>query len=193
MSNIAVIDTETTWTDEVMSVGMVIADGNDFTAFKKRYYIFDPEYKKGGMYSDTIFINPKNLNHIITRKKALADIRSQLEKNNVTGLYAYNAWFDKRHLPELADYDWFDIMKLAAYRQYNPFIPGYADCFSTGRLRKNYGVESILRLLNEDDSYCETHNALQDAVDELYIMKRLGHELDKYRIGLCQDKKGKKI
>jgi hypothetical protein len=31
--------------------------------------------------------------------------------------------FDKRHLPELGGYAWYDIMKLAAYRQYNPKIP----------------------------------------------------------------------
>ena len=30
MSRIVVIDTETTWTDEVMSIGAVIADGRDF-------------------------------------------------------------------------------------------------------------------------------------------------------------------
>jgi len=99
---------------------------------------------------------------------------------DVATILAYNAAFDYRHLPELRHFNWCDIMKLAAYRQYNPKIPNCAKCYSTGRLKRGYGVESIYRMLSDDYGYCETHNALYDAVDELEIMRLLGIKLDRY-------------
>lgn len=41
MSRIAVIDTETNWYNEVMSVGAVVADINNYKALDSRYYIID--------------------------------------------------------------------------------------------------------------------------------------------------------
>ena len=97
-------------------------------------------------------------------------------------MFAYNAAFDYRHLPELSHLVWYDIMKLAAYRQHNSKIPGNADCYNTGRLKRGYGVESIYRLLSEDFSYFEMHNALTDAIDELEIMRLLNHKRSKYTV-----------
>ena len=41
------------------------------------------------------------------------------------------------------------------------------------------GVEPILRMLCQH-TYRETHNALYDAMDELEIMRLLGHAIDCY-------------
>jgi hypothetical protein len=41
-------------------------------------------------------------------------------------------------------------------------------------------VEPILRMLSGNSNYCETHNAVLDALDELKIMQLLGHDLEKY-------------
>lgn len=57
--------------------------------------------------------------------------------------------FDKRHIPEMADYLWCDIINKVAYK-------------------------------GEDQHYCETHNALFDAMDELYIMEKLGYAPSEY-------------
>lgn len=95
-------------------------------------------------------------------------------------MFAYNAAFDHNHMPELSRLDWFDIMRLAAYRQYNFRIPRSAECYGTGRLKRGYGVEPMLRLLSGDCGYQETHNALYDAMDELEIMRLLGHGLEDY-------------
>lgn len=75
---------------------------------------------------------------------------------------------------------WFDIMKLAAYKQYNKKIPETAECWGTGRLKRNYGVEPIMRMLSGKRTYREVHNAVCDAVDELKIMKLLGYSIDEY-------------
>ena len=58
-------------------------------------------------------------------------------------------------------------MRLAAYRQHNPRIPATAELCSTGRLKRGYGVEDMLRLLSGNRGYRESHNALLDALDEL--------------------------
>lgn len=103
-----------------------------------------------------------------------------LDSRNVKDIFAYNAGFDRNHLPELGHLVWHDIMRLAAYRQTNPKIPANADLCSTGRLKRGYGVEPMLRLLSGSRGYRETHNAMFDALDELKIMKLLGHPLETY-------------
>jgi 23S rRNA (guanine745-N1)-methyltransferase len=81
---------------------------------------------------------------------------------------------EKDSVPELSGFVWRDILRIAAYRQHNAKIPATADCCSTGRLRRGYGVEPMLQLLTGNRGYRESHNALLDAMDELEIMRRLG-------------------
>lgn len=68
------------------------------------------------------------------------------------------------------------------YSQYNVKITNQFECCRTGRLKNHYGVEDIYRLLSGDYSYCEVHNALADARDEMQIMKMLGRALQEYDI-----------
>ncbi len=179
MGKIAVIDTETTWNNLVMSIGMVIADEDTFQSSDARYYVLTPEYEIGGMFSNVMFLDriPPRL---CPRQEAIAEIQIWLNQHGVTDIFAYNAGFDKGHLPELGHLRWHDIMRLAAYRQHNPKIPYSAECFSTGRLKRGYGVEAIYRMLSGDRTYREVHNALCDAMDELQIMKLLGHPIERY-------------
>ncbi len=181
MEKFAVIDTETNWLDEVMSIGIVIANSDTFDACELKYYIICPECFLGGMFSNTLRIKFgfKCKQMECTRKEAIYDLIKLLKTNNVTKIFAYNATFDYRHLPELQSlFTWYDIMRLAAYKQYNPKI-NEADCYATGRLKRDYGVENIKKLLTGLNG--EYHNALYDALDELNcIMKPLGHKLDKY-------------
>ena len=188
MDKFAVIDTETNWDDAVMSIGVVIADSITKKAIDSTYYIIDPEYRVGGMFSYELRIN-EDTARITDRSCALKEIREWLKSYEVKKLFAYNASFDKNHLPEYAEYQWYDIMRLAAYRQYNRAIPATADCFKTGRLKRGYGVEDVLRMLGKNARYSETHNAVLDAQDELEIMQLLGHEIGEYEVALLTDKK----
>ena len=174
----AVIDTETNWNNRVMSVGVIIARCGNFKRTDSRYYIIPQEEKVGGMYSKSM----RNTSHeILTgqRSEVIDDLKSVLDSNGVDDLFAYNASFDRNHLPELSGYCWRDIMKVAAYKQHNPSIPKHLPCCSTGRLKRGYGVEPILRMLGAGD-YCESHNAIADARDELIIMEKLGYDIDFY-------------
>lgn len=169
----AVIDTETTWDDEVMSIGIALSEYGGFGLAGRRYYILTPYKDRGGMFAGALYVCKPDM--VCSRRAAMRSVRGFLEENGVTEIFAYNALFDYRHLPELEYLDWYDIMKLAAYRQYNPKIPADAECCRTGRLKTGYGAESIYRMLSGNARYHERHNALADAVDELEIMRMLGH------------------
>jgi len=182
MSRFAVIDTETTWDDAVMSVGIVIADSVTFELVDKRYYILTPFKDHGGMYTYALYANGIKPDLECSREKAMTELRHFLSDHEATAMFAYNAVFDYRHLPELRHLVWYDIMKVAAYRQHNSRIPDCAECYGTGRLKRGYGVESIYRMLSAELEYCELHNALTDAMDELTIMKLLDHEMGKYAL-----------
>ena len=173
MSYFAVIDTETTWDDQVMSIGIVIAETQTFRLIDKKYYVLTPEYKIGGMYEGVLNVRGKDT-ILCKRDCAVESIKTLLNVYMVTRIFAYNAKFDYGHLPELRGYSWYDIMAKAAYKQTNPYIPEEAPCCSTGRLKKGYGVECMLRLLSGNNRYYEIHNAVEDAVDELEILQLLG-------------------
>ena len=180
MGKFSVIDTETNWADQVMSIGTVIADENTYQPIESKYHILPIECQIGGMYESTLFIETPVQPILCARSEAITDLRAWFQKHDIQSIFAYNACFDRNHLPELRSFAWFDIMRLAAYRQYNPKIPACADCFSTGKLKRGYGVEAMLRLLSEDPGYHESHNAFFDALEELEIMRLLGHPLNCY-------------
>ena len=180
MGKFAVIDTETNWADQVMSIGTVISDENTFQPIESKYHILPSECQIGGMYENTLFIETPVQPILCTRAEAIADLRAWFRQHGVHSIFAYNASFDHNHLPELRDFVWYDIMRLAAYRQHNPKILTTADCCSTGRLKRGYGVEPMLRLLSGNHTYLESHNAFYDAIDELKIMCLLQHRFDEY-------------
>ncbi|MDE6132774.1 MAG: hypothetical protein K2G04_05315, partial [Oscillospiraceae bacterium] len=176
----AVIDTETTWQDKVMSIGIVIADLETFELADKKYYILTPFKSHGGMYSNALYAGGIKPDMECSRNDAVTDMICFLENYSVADIYAYNAVFDCKHLPELQMYNWYDIMRLAAYKQFNSKIPPDAELYSTGKLKSGYGVENIYRMLSGNNKYCEMHNALQDAADELEIMRMLDLKTERY-------------
>ena len=182
MKTFAIIDTETNWCNEVMSIGVVVADCETFAPIDSKYYILPQECEIGGMYSSVLQINGNPSAIECNREEALCDLINWLNAHQVQSIFAYNAQFDYGHLRELADFKWYDIIKVAAYKQYNSKIPESAECCKTGRLKRNYGVEPMTRLLSGDYSYFETHNALFDALDELKIMQLLSLPLDTYDV-----------
>ena len=180
MGCFAVIDTETNWADQVMSIGTVIADTHTLEAIEAKYHILPLECEVGGMYESTLYIDTPVSPILCTRAEAVADLVNWFRQFGVQTVFAYNANFDRNHLPELRNLQWHDIMRLAAYRQTNPAIPDTAEFCSTGRMKRGYGVEPMLRMLSGRHTYRESHNAFYDALDELEIIRLLGHPLSKY-------------
>ena len=179
-SVIAVIDTETNWENKVMSIGVVTAEESSLKPVDFAYYILTPEYLTEGMYSDRMDLVPPENTRICSRGEAMGELCTWLQSRGIREIFAYNARFDWGHLTELHGFDWYDIMRIAAYRQHNDRIPQWEECCSTGRLKRHYGVEPILQCLRGEPGYRETHNALLDARDELQIMELLGRPLFVY-------------
>ena len=101
MDYFAVIDTETNWNNEVMSIGVVIAEKDTFKKVDDLYFIFDPEYKIGGMFSMVLPVKgrtPKDL--LFTRKIAIEKFKEAFEKKywedlfykKENGKYQLNLW-----------------------------------------------------------------------------------------------------
>lgn len=186
MDKFAVIDTETNSSNAVMSIGVVVADSETKEEIDSVYYIIDPEYREGGMYANRL---DGEVACVTSRKQALKEIKEWLDTYNVKKLFAYNAIFDKGHLPEYSEFEWYDIMYLASRCQYNSAIPDSADCYKGGKMKRGYGAENILKMLSKDEGYSETHNAVLDARDELKIIQLLGHEIKEYDVALISNKK----
>ncbi len=176
----ALIDTETNFHDRIMSIGVVFADADSFQVVSTHYYILPDEAEVKGMYSNVLELEGITNAQHCERGKAVQEIHLLLRKYGVSHIFAYNMAFEKRHLQELSDFEWCDIMYLAVYKQFNPSIPEDAETYRSGRLKRGAGVEPILQRLRNDMNYHETHNALQDALDELEIMQRLGYSIEKY-------------
>ena len=123
-----------------------------------------------------------------TRQKVLTDVQKLFHKHSIYSIFAYNASFDYKHLPELSDYTWYDIMNLSAYKKYNSKITDDMECYGTGRLKRNANVEDMFRLLSGDRSYYETHNAFFDALDELKIMEYLDQKFENYNVAIYKPK-----
>ena len=177
--NIAVIDVETNFDDDVVSIGVVIGSTNDYKIVDAKYYIVEHAVNVWGMYNDMLYIKHPYCTLQNTYKNILQDLNNFFLKHGINNIFAYNANFDYRHLPELATYNWFDIMKVAAYKQHNPYLSRNLEYCSTGRLKTRYGVEDMMRLLTAS-KYTEKHHALLDAIDELTIMQLLGLDINSY-------------
>lgn len=186
----AVIDTETNYDDEVISIGTVIGDAATFSLLDRQYLIIDPECRKPAMFRNELFVSRAKADAITDRKTALDAVQKLLKSYGVTEIFAYNATFDCGHLPEFSGYSWYDIMRLAAYKQYNRSIPETAPLCRTGKLRCGYGAEAIYRMLSQSPRYFEIHNALTDAEDELEIMRMLGQKLPVYDIAKIRPRTG---
>ena len=173
-----VIDTETNWHDEVMSIGIVLADDEDFSIIDTKYMVINEAAKVGGMFSKMLFLDGQKVERG-RRISVISALIAYLNRNEFNSIFAYNANFDCRHLPELKNYTWHDIMKKAAYKDHNPILPKDEVYCSTGRLKSGYGVENMLRFFGEKN-YSEVHNALEDAIDELRIMRYLEYSVNMY-------------
>lgn len=64
----AVIDTETNWDNDVMSIGIVIAEDEQFEAIDYKYIIFDEAARVGGMYTYAMLIKGQNHEFLLTQR-----------------------------------------------------------------------------------------------------------------------------
>lgn len=176
----AVIDVETNWDNRAMSVGVAVGNDADFSLADKKYYVLSPEYQRGGFYSRALSDIDGKLITVCTRESAVKDMVRLFAEYAVADVFAYNAPFDYKCMPELHSYVWHDILPVAANRNTNGKLPDNCEYFGTGLLKRGRGLENIMRLIYWQ-GYTERHNALLDALDELQLMRLLDQPLSVYR------------
>ena len=85
--NIAIIDTETNYRNEVISIGVVIANIDTFQTIDKRYYVVYPECIRNAMYSASLYLegamNYLYKNKKVYREEAINDLINTLESHRV--------------------------------------------------------------------------------------------------------------
>lgn len=162
-----------------MTIGAVVAN-DQFEIIDQIYLMSFGAYMQGGLYKDRVYKTSFCPNEMHT-PEMLETIRKFYDKHNCEMVFAYNAPFDKKLITSLPPDQWYDIMKIAAYRQYNPHLPDNEEYCGTGRLKKDYNAERLYKLLSGNKDYKEMHNAFQDACDELAIMKLMKVPLDVYK------------
>ncbi|MDO6829813.1 hypothetical protein [Mesomycoplasma ovipneumoniae] len=183
--NIAVIDVETNYENEVFSVGVVIADSTDFKLIDKKYWIIENNLKVGAMYArNAWFLLPFEFKQetifVQTRKEMIVRLIKFLKSYEVKNWFSYTN-YDFRHLPELHEsFEYNDISIFAKSKQFNKHIPLNVELTKNGDLKRGWNAENIYRMLTKDQSYVETHNALLDAMEELRIMELLGLDIETF-------------
>ena len=78
----AVIDTETNWENDVMSIGIVIAEDEQFEAIDYKYIILDEAARVGGMYTYAMLLKGQNP-ELLKKKKAIEAIKAFLDTHGV--------------------------------------------------------------------------------------------------------------
>ena len=78
MGYFGVIDTETNWFDQVMSIGAVIGDEESLRPAAARYYIFPEEAAAGGMYESVLLLD--------TPVRPIYASRAEAMRSSPTGL-----------------------------------------------------------------------------------------------------------
>ena len=179
----AVVDTEANFQNELMSVGMLIVRKKDLAITEEYYAMITPACNKAAMFSSSLKYQPEageHWNQLITNEKAAVQaVLKVLRDRQICAVFAFGAGFDRKMLPALHDFSWCDIMDIAVYKQYNPHLPVSAPFYGTGRLKRGGSVEGLLRMM-DSPRYQETHNALQDAKDELKLIQLIGRPIEQY-------------
>lgn len=210
---VAVIDVETTWRDEVMSIGAVIVDTQDkYRILEIAYWLVTPFCYQPAMFSRAIDLSMvkersffyKKGNRVldsVTEKedsfeKCIAGLQALLDCHDVSSCFAYNGHFDKRHLLDIDGVAWFDLVVPFTSYDLNPYIssqkipPENLGVGKAGlRLVKEYSFFNIMRYIPGCKRYYETHNGCVDAFEEAMAMQMMKLPRDEYRISWIRDTK----
>ncbi len=214
---VAVIDVETTWRNEVMSIGAVIVDTQDkYRILEVAYWLVSPFCYQPAMFSGAIdlslakgrsFFYQKGVRilDLVTEtedsfENCIEGLQKFLDRYDVSSCFAYNGHFDKRHLLDLDGVSWFDLVVPFTSLDLNPFLssqvfPDY--CLGGGkaglRLVRDFSFSDIMRHIPGcKRNYHETHNGCIDAFDEAMAMQLINLPRDEYRVGWIRDTKFEK-
>jgi|GEM_PF-3570304 len=200
------IDVETDGGNLVCTIGAVIVNSKTWIIEELHYYTIEGTehlcwYGNAinlGQFAEFLqeFEQITFTKNICAYDEAIQGLRKTINTHHITQIFAYNASFDCRMLPEFSDFIWCDVIHKAAYEQYNPLLPKNTEFYGSGKMKRGYSVESMYRLVcpkhkgylpswkrkfgQLGSKYFETHNGLIDAVDQVRIMQAIGYTSELY-------------
>ncbi len=177
---IAIISVKTNSMGHAIAIGVAVIDANQWQLQQAQYYIISDELLCYYTY-DNIYLSHVYKSYFGKLGDVENHIRKTLTKYQITNIYAYNAQFVCKTCPGLHMYYWYDIMKIAAYKQYNSYLPSNIDYLDNGRIKYKYNIPHIMEYLNISYFRYVDH-ALYDVLDELRIMKTLNININTYDI-----------
>lgn len=190
--NFIVLDTETLSIDEngyhCYDVGYIVFDSETKTPLVSRQkvnsLIFDnPILWSMAYYKD----NRSKYSNVdaCTFVQIMEMLSQDIKEYNVGSIFAYNCDFDKRVIAQncyfyeipnpTADVKWQDIMDYATVYtntdDYREFCDEY-QYYTSSKAYYRVNEETVYRFLTKKNDYKEEHTALDDAIDEAYILFR---------------------
>lgn len=177
----AVIDVETDFFDNVFSTGVVIVNTLTMEMIDGAYFVVIENKDNPGMFSSHIELtkilmkqdtNYEMCKKIISKVKQvdityqdmIERIRQLFQKYDCKVIGGYNAHFDKRHLPELNDLIWFDIMPVARNFSQNKKLNSQVVC----KILLDQGT------ISSENEYCLHIEKLNFQSCEVYLGSHYG-------------------
>lgn len=203
--HIIVLDTETISLGKrfIYDVGYIVAElkSDKYEPIEKRSFVVKQIFKNKELFMTAYYSEKRPLYTSMLKGKTakqkhfghiLRAIRADMNKYNVTQIYAYNAPFDKgafnfttNHFKltnPIKDIQWYDIQKVAntyihKTRQYKDFVTEHGKETEKGYIQTN--AETTYGSIINDPDYKEEHTGLQDCYIELSILNecvKLGYQ-----------------
>ena len=174
---VAIIDTKTNYLGNAISIGVAIVNAQ-FEIQQAQYYLIPEELMNEHASKDDYDIVHVYKTYYGRLFDCQNHIRTILNQYNITNIYAYNAFYVKQTLPEMNNYNWFDVARIATYKQYNHKIPINTKCDENGQLLR-YTLSNVMELMT-NGYYRYVNHALYNALDIIQLMKYIGLSIDKY-------------
>lgn len=176
---IAIIDAKLNFIDEIISIGIAIVDAKTFEIKTAEYFLVPEELIIDGFNNGNITIAHTYQTYFGAHKDIENHIRKLLNQYNITNIYTFNGKFIYSKLTGLQKYHWYDIMKVAAYKQYNYKLPDNLMFNDQGRLLYKCNIKDLMEILTKTYFYYTNH-ALYDVLDETKMMKLLDLNINVY-------------
>ena len=176
---IAIIDAKLNFIDEIISIGIAIVDAKTFKVKTAEYFLVPEELIIDGFNNDNITIAHTYQTYFGAHKDIENHIRKLLNQYNITNIYTFNGKFIYRKLAGLQKYHWYDIIKVAAYKQYNYKLPDNLMFNDQGRLLYKCNIKDLMEILTKTYFYYTNH-ALYDTLDIARMMSLIDLPIEQY-------------
>ena len=179
LETIAILDAKTNFIDNIISIGVSIVNAKTFEVKTAEYFLIPEELIVDGLNNNNVNIHHIYKTYFGAQKDVENHIRKLLNQYGITNIYTFNGKFIYKQLTGLQNYHWYDIIKVAAHKQYNYKLPDNLMFNDQGRLLYKCNIKDLMEILTKTYFYYTNH-ALYDTLDIARIMKIVDLNINVY-------------